>query len=80
MVHPFFLAVTLVVLLLVFGPVIAIVAVVVLGRSKTAQPGFQLSGDGLWWWNGQQWISTLSEDGRWRWDGRTWQPVQTHSS
>jgi len=78
--HPFFLAILLVVLLLVFGPIMAIVAVVVLGGRKTVQPGVQLSADGLWWWNGQQWISTLSDDGRWRWDGRTWQPVEAHGS
>ncbi len=43
----------------------------------------QLSPDGLWWWDGQQWVSALSPDGRWRWTGSRWelnarvdQPVQ----
>lgn len=31
-----------------------------------------LSPDGLWWWNGTQWVSALSPDGRWRWDGERW--------
>lgn len=32
----------------------------------------QLSPDGLWWWNGSQWVSALSPDGRWRWNGTQW--------
>ena len=31
-----------------------------------------LSPDGLWWWNGKEWVSALSPDGRWRWDGERW--------
>lgn len=31
-----------------------------------------LSPDGLWWWNGTQWVSAISPDGRWRWDGAQW--------
>ena len=31
-----------------------------------------LSPDGLWWWNGTEWVSALSPDGRWRWDGEHW--------
>jgi WD40 repeat protein len=37
----------------------------------------RLSDDGLWYWDGQQWRSTLSEDGRWRWDGEQWRPAET---
>lgn len=32
------------------------------------------SPDGLWWWDGAQWRSTVSPDGLWRWDGRSWVP------
>ncbi len=37
-------------------------------------PG-QLSPDGSYYWNGQQWVSTLSPDGAHRWNGSTWEPV-----
>jgi uncharacterized protein len=43
-------------------------------RPKVAT--WMLSGDGRWWWNGSQWISTRSADGRWRWDGAAWIPLQ----
>lgn len=36
-------------------------------------PG-QLSPDGSYYWNGQQWVSTLSPDGAHRWDGSAWVP------
>ncbi len=36
----------------------------------------RLSADGLYYWDGRQWITTLSADGRSRWDGVRWIPVQ----
>ena len=36
----------------------------------------RLSPDGMYYWDGQQWVSTLSHDGRSRWDGTQWVPVQ----
>jgi hypothetical protein len=35
----------------------------------------KLSEDGLYYWDGRQWISTLSPDGRSRWTGNAWVPV-----
>jgi hypothetical protein len=35
----------------------------------------KLSDDGLYYWDGRQWVSTLSPDGRWRWNGSAWVPV-----
>src|SRR5712691_6836890 len=35
----------------------------------------RLSDDGLYYWDGSRWISTLSPDGRWRWNGTAWGPV-----
>jgi hypothetical protein len=35
----------------------------------------QLSPDGMFYWDGQQWVSTLSPDGRSRWNGTTWVPT-----
>ncbi len=35
----------------------------------------RLSDDGLYYWDGSRWISTLSPDGRWRWNGSGWVPV-----
>jgi hypothetical protein len=35
----------------------------------------KLSDDGLYYWDGQKWISTLSPDGRWRWNGSAWVPM-----
>jgi hypothetical protein len=32
----------------------------------------QLSADGRWWWDGQQWITAESADGLWHWDGAEW--------
>jgi hypothetical protein len=37
----------------------------------------KLSQDGLYYWDGQQWVSTLSNDGRSRWNGVAWVPVAT---
>ena len=31
--------------------------------------------DGLYYWDGQKWVSTLSPDGRFRWNGTAWVPV-----
>lgn len=35
----------------------------------------RLSPDGMYYWDGQQWVSTLSHDGRTRWNGATWVPT-----
>jgi hypothetical protein len=35
----------------------------------------RLSEDGLYYWDGRQWLSTLSPDGRSRWNGYAWVPV-----
>jgi hypothetical protein len=35
----------------------------------------QFSGDGNWWWDGRQWVSTRSPDGRYRWNGTAWEPA-----
>jgi hypothetical protein len=35
----------------------------------------QFSGDGNWWWDGSQWVSTLSPDGHYRWNGTAWEPA-----
>src|ERR1700694_4023397 len=32
----------------------------------------QLSPDGLWYWDGQKWLTTLSANGKFRWDGHNW--------
>jgi len=37
-------------------------------------PG-QLSPDGAYYWDGQQWVTTLSKDGAHRWNGSAWVPV-----
>ena len=34
----------------------------------------RLSPDGMYFWDGQQWLSTLSPDGRSRWNGTAWLP------
>jgi len=34
--------------------------------------GPRLSADGLFYWDGKQWVSALSPDGRQRWDGSSW--------
>ena len=34
----------------------------------------RLSPDGMYLWDGQQWLSTLSPDGRSRWNGTSWIP------
>ena len=38
-------------------------------------PEARLSADGLYYWDGAQWISTLSPDGRSRWSGSQWVAV-----
>ncbi len=35
----------------------------------------QVSPDGMFLWDGRQWVSTLSPDGRSRWNGTTWVPT-----
>lgn len=35
----------------------------------------RFSSDGLYYWDGQQWISTISPDGRFRWNGSAWVPT-----
>lgn len=35
----------------------------------------KLSDDGLYYWDGQKWVSTLSPDGHFRWNGSAWVPV-----
>jgi len=35
----------------------------------------RFSPDGLYYWDGQQWHSTLSPDGRFRWNGSQWIPT-----
>lgn len=35
----------------------------------------RLSPDGMYFWDGQQWVSTLSHDGRSRWNGTAWVPT-----
>lgn len=37
----------------------------------------RFSPDGLYYWDGVQWISTISHDGRTRWDGTQWVPLQS---
>jgi hypothetical protein len=38
-------------------------------------PDLKLSDDGLYYWDGKSWVSTLSHDGRSRWNGHSWVPV-----
>ena len=35
----------------------------------------RLSPDGMYFWDGRQWVSTLSPDGRSRWNGTAWAPT-----
>ena len=35
----------------------------------------RLSDDGLFYWDGRQWVTTLSPDGRFRWNGSAWVAV-----
>jgi hypothetical protein len=35
----------------------------------------QISPDGMYYWDGTSWVSTLSHDGRSRWNGTAWVPV-----
>ena len=35
----------------------------------------QVSPDGMYYWNGTEWVSTLSPDGSHRWNGTAWLPV-----
>lgn len=38
-------------------------------------PDTQLSPDGMYYWDGTNWVSTLSHDGRSRWNGSAWIPA-----
>jgi hypothetical protein len=38
-------------------------------------PETPLSPDGMYYWDGTNWVSTLSHDGRSRWNGSAWIPV-----
>jgi len=41
----------------------------------------RFSPDGLYYWDGQQWLSTISPDGRFRWNGSAWVPTgQSYSA
>ena len=40
------------------------------------QPAGQLSPDGKFYWDGQQWVSSISPDGRHRWNGTQWLPYR----
>lgn len=40
----------------------------------------KISPDGMYYWDGQQWLSTLSLDGRFRWNGEAWVPTGQASS
>jgi hypothetical protein len=35
----------------------------------------RFSPDGMYYWDGAQWVSTISHDGRYRWNGQAWVPV-----
>lgn len=35
----------------------------------------QLSPDGMYYWDGTRWLSTVSPDGRYRWNGTAWVPT-----
>jgi hypothetical protein len=37
----------------------------------------QLSPDGMFLWDGRQWVTTLSPDGRSRWNGTAWVPTRS---
>jgi hypothetical protein len=68
-----------IVLLVIFGPVIAVVVAVVYlaRRSRPGHAALALSEDGKSFWDGQRWRSSISEDGLWRWDGKEWKSMQS---
>ena len=77
LIAPVFAAVTLLIFLLIFGPLIVLAGVVIYlvrRNGRRSQP-LQMSNDGRWYWDGREWRSAISEDGLWRWDGREWKPV-----
>ena len=37
----------------------------------------RMSPDGMYYWDGQAWVSTLSHDGRSRWNGQAWSIKRT---
>jgi hypothetical protein len=42
---------------------------------RSCLPELKLSDDGLYYWDGQQWVTTLAHDGHSRWNGTAWVPV-----
>src|SRR5256885_10156494 len=44
-------------------------------RGSADRLSARLSPDGMYYWDGERWVSTLSYDGRQRWTGTTWVPV-----
>lgn len=43
-------------------------------QPQQSNPVVQLSPDGKYFWDGQQWVSTVSPDGKYRWTGTAWVP------
>src|SRR5205807_4644777 len=44
-------------------------------RVRKTVAELRLSEDGMYYWDGRQWVTTLSPDGRFRWNGSAWVPV-----
>src|SRR5579864_3873711 len=44
-------------------------------RGGSVRMSMKMSPDGMYYWDGQQWLSTLSLDGRFRWNGDAWVPT-----
>jgi hypothetical protein len=44
-------------------------------RDAERMNAVRLSADGLYYWDGQRWASTLAADGRFRWNGTAWAPA-----
>src|SRR5579864_8902312 len=44
-------------------------------RGGPVRMSMKMSPDGMYYWDGQQWLSTLSLDGRFRWNGEAWVPT-----
>src|SRR5207244_12614837 len=44
-------------------------------RGSAERVSTRVSPDGMYYWDGQSWVSTLSHDGRFRWHGTAWVPV-----
>ncbi|HYM66673.1 MAG TPA: hypothetical protein VEW68_05235 [Patescibacteria group bacterium] len=39
----------------------------------------RLSPDGMYYWDGERWLTTISPDGRFRWDGSAWRAVSSEA-